>query len=38
MITNQTSMTGPNSRPMRAVPCRCIANSPMRITTAAGST
>jgi hypothetical protein len=38
IVTNQISITGPNSRPMRAVPCCCTANSATRITTVAGST
>ena len=35
---NQPTMTGPNIRPMNWVPCRCIMNSPIRITTVSGTT
>ncbi len=38
MTTNQTTMTGPNNRPMVAVPRRWIANSPIRIASVTGST
>ncbi len=38
MVTNQIAITGPKARPMRAVPWDWIANSPMRIATAIGST
>ena len=38
ITTNQTSMIGPNARPIRAVPCGCSANKATRIATAAGST
>src|SRR5262249_45496027 len=31
MTRNQPTMTGPNRRPMLAVPRRCIMNSPIRI-------
>ena len=36
MTVNQTTMTGPNSRPMLAVPRRWIANNPTRIASVAG--
>lgn len=38
MQTNQTSMMGPNARPITAVPRRWMTNSAVRMTTAAGST
>ena len=38
MAANQSSMTGPNTLPIRAVPNVWPANSATRITTAAGST
>ena len=38
MTTNQTTMTGPNSRPMLAVPRRWIANNPIRIASVTGRT
>src|SRR5262245_16880079 len=38
MTTNQTTMTGPNRRPMLAVPRCCIANSPIRIASVSGRT
>ena len=38
MTTNQTSMIGPNARPMRAVPSGWMANKASRMTTAAGRT
>ena len=31
MTTNQSSMIGPNARPIRAVPSGCTANSASRI-------
>ena len=37
MTTNQTSMTGPNSLPMLAVPRRWIRNSPTRIAIVTGT-
>src|SRR5215471_117032 len=36
MTTNQPIMTGPNRRPMLAVPRCCIANSPTRIASVSG--
>lgn len=36
--TNQTIMTGPNARPITAVPQRCTANSTVRITSPSGTT
>ena len=38
MARNHAVMTGPNSRPTRAVPMRCAANSNTRITTVIGMT
>ena len=38
ITTNQSSMTGPNSRPMRSVPTACSANSATRMAAATGST
>ncbi len=38
MSANHTTITGPNSRPMTAVPLRWTANSASRITSASGST
>ena len=38
MNANQSSMTGPNRRPIDATPNGCAANSVARITTAVGST
>ena len=38
MTVNHTTMTGPNSRPIDDVPRRWMANRPMRITTAIGTT
>src|SRR5262245_10533243 len=38
MVTNQTSTTGPNAHPMRAVPRFCTANRTTRIATAIGMT
>src|SRR5439155_1744947 len=35
---NQTTITGPNTRPTRCVPQRCTANSTVRIVTAIGIT
>lgn len=37
-VPNQSTMTGPNTRPMRAVPLRWTANRPMRITIEIGIT
>ncbi len=37
-VTNHTTITGPNTRPMAAVPLRCTANRPIRITMAVGTT
>src|SRR5262249_48932304 len=36
MTRNQPIMTGPNRRPMLAVPRRCIMNSPIRIASVSG--
>ena len=36
MTTNQTSMIGPNALPIVAVPNRCAANRPTRMTSARG--
>ncbi len=38
MTTNQTTMTGPNNRPMLAVPRRWIANKPIRTASVTGRT
>ena len=38
ITTNQTTIIGPNSRPTRCVPCCWIAKTPIRITTAIGTT
>ncbi len=38
MVANQTSMTGPNALPMRAVPRLCTANKASSTTTAIGMT
>ena len=38
MTVNQSSITGPNARPMRSVPKRWLVNSATRITTATGIT
>ena len=38
IATNQTTMIGPNSRPTRCVPCCWMAKTPIRITTAIGTT
>ena len=38
MVTNHTSMTGPNIAPTLAVPRRWTRNSPTRITTVTGIT
>ena len=35
---NQTSITGPNTRPTLPVPCRCARKSPSRIRRVSGST
>ena len=35
---NHSTITGPNSRPTRCVPCCWIAKIPMRITTVIGTT
>ena len=35
---NQTTMTGPNSRPMRWVPSRCTKNNPTTMAMPIGST
>ena len=35
---NHPTITGPNIRPMNCVPCLCMTNSPIRITTVAGTT
>ena len=37
-IDSPTGLTGPNSLPTRSVPCRWIAKTPIRITTAIGTT
>ena len=36
MTTNQPTMTGPNRRPMVAVPRHCTMNSPIRIASVSG--
>ena len=36
IVANQITMIGPNSRPMRSVPRRCIANRATRIDERAG--
>lgn len=38
ITTNQTTITGPNSRPTTAVPSRCSRKRPMMITAVIGST
>jgi len=38
IATNQTTMTGPKSRPTLPVPRYWMANSPIRITSVAGTT
>ena len=38
MVANQTSMTGPNVLPMRAVPRLCTENKASRTITAIGMT
>ena len=38
ITTNQTAITGPNSRPTAPVPSRSNTNRPMRITAVTGST
>jgi len=38
MTANHTSITGPNSRPTRSVPCRWMANTPIRMATVRGTT
>lgn len=38
IVTNQSTMIGPNSLPTVAVPCRWIQNSAIRITIVIGST
>ncbi len=37
MVTNQTVMIGPNSLPMRSVPCDCSANRPTSTNAASGT-
>ena len=37
-MTNQITMIGPNSRPMRSVPRRCIANRTTRMASVPGTT
>ena len=37
MVANQTTMIGPNSRPMLAVPRRWIANNATRIASVTGT-
>jgi len=37
-VTNQTTITAPNTRPMRAVPRCCIANSASSTTSVSGTT
>lgn len=36
-VPNQTTITGPNSLPMVAVPCCCMTNKPTRMTSASGT-
>ena len=38
IVTNQTSMIGPNAVPTRAVPNRCAMNRPNRINRVMGTT
>ncbi len=38
MATNQTTITGPNSRPTLPVPRYCSANNPTRMTSVIGTT
>src|SRR6266496_4589596 len=38
IVANQTSMTGPNTAPIRAVPRLCTRNKPIRITSVTGIT
>ena len=38
MVTNQTSITGPNRKPMRSVPRDWIKNRPTRMTMVIGTT
>ena len=35
---NQNSITGPKILPMKPVPCFCMKNRPIRITTVSGTT
>ena len=37
MVTNHSVMIGPNSLPMRALPCGCRPNNAIRTTTDSGS-
>ena len=37
MTTNQTTITGPNSRPMLSVPLRWIVNNPIKIAIVTGT-